>query len=209
MYSSATATFTGVKFAGNTAAAGNDIYTVYSTSTATVEGCPADYDEVKGDALNTYKEDGQGTITGDLYSFECTPKSPPPSSDGTKFFTLSNDASTDLYVSYTSSSTPASSPLCVIDDTTGPGSTSQQYLNCQHWSFTDANTIDTYDLSADIVHSACVDDDNCVAFSVANEGKGGTIFKTAELRAFHAKLPEGQPTDNAMKTIGGLRGSMD
>jgi len=72
--SSGTATFIGVKFAGNTAPHGNDILTYDSSSTATVEGCPADYDEVKGDALDTYKYDGEGTITGDLYSFECNLK---------------------------------------------------------------------------------------------------------------------------------------
>lgn len=72
---SAPTTFTGVKFEGNTADHGNDIATYAPSATAKVTGCPADYDEVRGDALDTDNHMGiGGTITGDVYSFVCTHK---------------------------------------------------------------------------------------------------------------------------------------
>jgi len=67
----ATTTFTGCTFNGNSAAWGNDVYADGVGATATSEGCPVDYGEVKGEELGTFVYYG-GDITGDLHSFECT-----------------------------------------------------------------------------------------------------------------------------------------
>ena len=46
----------------------------WSNSTTTVRGCLADYDEVQGASLDIKVSDTHSSITGDLCSFECTPK---------------------------------------------------------------------------------------------------------------------------------------
>jgi len=62
-----TGKLTGCSFSDNRAAYGGDLYNYASAS---VEGCPDGYDEVKGEALSV----AQNPVTGDLFSFECTPK---------------------------------------------------------------------------------------------------------------------------------------